>query len=286
MKAKAYLKVLVCAASVAGCAASIPPSELMDARQACAHASATPATLMVPAEMRKAQEALARAEKSFLGSPDSYQTRELASQAYHLAKRAEMLAKAASDSAIAVKADRAYDAVRTEELKSPGGNHAAQEYTARIGVDQQIAGDRPGPDASQPVTDLKRDLSRLAAVSEESRGLVCTLSSDFLFVLNSSKLTSASQHILGQLAQVLMASKEKNLTIEGHTDSRGTLTQNRVQSQERADAVRAYIITCGYPGYLIMAEGRGRDRPVAVNTSAGGRAKNRRVEIVISRGSR
>jgi outer membrane protein OmpA-like peptidoglycan-associated protein len=54
-------------------------------------------------------------------------------------------------------------------------------------------------------------------------------------------------------------------------------------SQNRADAVRSYLILRGYPGNLIQAHGIGEDRPVANNNSAEGRANNRRVEIIIDR---
>ena len=78
-----------------------------------------------------------------------------------------------------------------------------------------------------------------------------------------------------------MATKERNLTVEGHTDSRGTSSSNQELSQQRADAVRTYIISRGYPSDLIHAHGIGQDRPVADNLSAEGRANNRRVEIII-----
>jgi len=54
-----------------------------------------------------------------------------------------------------------------------------------------------------------------------------------------------------------------------------------VLSQQRADAVRSYIVSRGYPGDLIQAQGIGKDRPVADNESAEGRANNRRVEIIV-----
>ena len=79
-----------------------------------------------------------------------------------------------------------------------------------------------------------------------------------------------------------MATKERKLIVEGHTDSQGSSSSNQVLSQQRADAVRSYIISRGYPADLIQAQGIGEDRPVADNASAEGRANNRRVEIVIA----
>jgi outer membrane protein OmpA-like peptidoglycan-associated protein len=80
-----------------------------------------------------------------------------------------------------------------------------------------------------------------------------------------------------------MATKERKLTVEGHTDSQGSSSYNQVLSQRRADAVRSYIISRGYPAELIQAQGIGKDRPVADNGNPEGRANNRRVEIIVDR---
>jgi outer membrane protein OmpA-like peptidoglycan-associated protein len=83
-----------------------------------------------------------------------------------------------------------------------------------------------------------------------------------------------------------MATKERKLTVEGHTDSRGTSGYNQGLSQLRADAVRSYIISRGYPGDMIQAHGIGEDRPVADNANTEGRANNRRVEIIVDRAAK
>jgi outer membrane protein OmpA-like peptidoglycan-associated protein len=83
-----------------------------------------------------------------------------------------------------------------------------------------------------------------------------------------------------------MATKERRLTVEGHTDSQGSSNSNQSLSQRRADAVRSYLISRGYPGDLIQAQGIGEDRPVADNNSAEGRANNRRVEIIVDRAAK
>jgi outer membrane protein OmpA-like peptidoglycan-associated protein len=282
-KAKALLKIFACAGVLVGCAASFPPTELIDARQACAHASATPATLLVPEEMRKAHEALAGAEKSFLDSHDSNRTRELAVQAYRLAKRAEALAKTVGDSLVNRTADNAYQDAQTEQTARIMRALAASVSAGKLDSVQP-------PDQKQIAlnesTNLKANLEKLATVTEESRGLVCTLSGDTIFEMNTPKLTQASQHILNQVTQVLKTGKERKLIVEGHTDSRGSSRLNRKLSQDRADTLRAYMILCGYPGDLILATGIGADRPVADNTSVEGRARNRRVEIIVARAHR
>ena len=71
--------------------------------------------------------------------------------------------------------------------------------------------------------------------------------------------------------------------LQGYTDSRGSSSRNLDLSQRRAEAVRSYLVSRGVPSDRIVAKGMGPDRPVADNTSAEGRAQNRRVEIVVAK---
>lgn len=64
-------------------------------------------------------------------------------------------------------------------------------------------------------------------------------------------------------------------------DSQGTADYNLDLSQQRAEAVRTYLISRAYPAERIQARGIGKVRPVADNASSEGRANNRRVEIII-----
>ena len=77
-----------------------------------------------------------------------------------------------------------------------------------------------------------------------------------------------------------MVTKGRKLTVEGYTDSQGSLYYNLVLSQKRADVARSYLISRGYPADLIEMVGFGEDNPVANNNPSEGRANNRRVEIV------
>ena len=81
---------------------------------------------------------------------------------------------------------------------------------------------------------------------------------------------------------LLMA--ELNVRIEGHTDTTGTAAYNMKLSQRRADSVLAFLIESGLASERMTAVGYGMERPLADNTTAGGRARNRRVELVIAEG--
>jgi outer membrane protein OmpA-like peptidoglycan-associated protein len=269
MKTLAYLMSIAFAGLLIGCAASIPSPELVSARQAYQEASAGQAAQLVPAELHKAQEALAAAEKSFQDQPKSFRTRDLAYVADRKAKMAEALATTAAGNAAKAKADKEYQASQTEIAKNTA-EQLAVEQKARLEAEKKTA-------------EAEANLAKLATVKEEARGLVIALSGSVLFASNKSELLPAAQDRLNQVAEALMATKERRLTIEGYTDSQGSSSYNQKLSQERAETVRAYLISRGYPGDLIRAQGIGEERPIADNANAEGRANNRRVEIIVDR---
>jgi len=109
---------------------------------------------------------------------------------------------------------------------------------------------------------------------------VFTLAGD-AFGSGQAQLTvkaAASVQALGMYLKTLGA---RGAQVFGHTDSQGEAEANRALSQRRADAVSAALAAAGFSGSRISAQGQGEDAPVADNTTAAGRAKNRRVEIVV-----
>jgi len=279
MKSIIYLITITFAGLLVGCGASIPPTELVNARQAYQHASSGQAAKLVPAELHKAEAALAIAEKSFQDEPKSFHTRDLAYIADRKAKMAEALAITAAENATKAKANTDYQATKTEIVKSAKEDLAASEREAALKTQQLAA-------AEKRTADAQAALAKLAAVKEEARGLVITLSGSVLFASGKSALLPAAQERLNSVADALLANKERKLVVEGHTDAQGSNSSNQVLSQKRAEVVRSYLISRGYSSELIQAQGIGEDRPVADNTSAEGRANNRRVEIVVDRSAK
>ena len=312
MKPMVSLMLIACAGLLVSCAATIP-TELINARQAYQNASAGPAAQLVPAELHKAQEALAQAEKSFLSDPHSYHTRDLAYVAERKANIAEARAAIASAQGSTAQANKDFQATQGDIMKQTkqdlsrtrtdlatserAGEMTADKLSAeqqarldaeKRSVDMQTAAaerfsveQQARLDTEKRSTDAQAALVNLAAVREEARGLVITLSGSVLFASNKATLLPAAQARLNQVAEALMATKERRLTVEGHTDSQGTADYNLDLSQRRAEAVRAYLISRDYPADRIQAHGIGNVRPVADNTSPEGRANNRRVEIII-----
>lgn len=129
MKTLRALIVIAWVGLLGGCAASIPPTELIDARQAYQHATVGLAAVLMPAELSDAREALAAAERSFHEDPASARTRDLADIAEGKARMAEVLATSATRKAVTpiAKSDsqEALDAIKTRELIAGARQRAA-----------------------------------------------------------------------------------------------------------------------------------------------------------------
>ncbi|MCX7562982.1 OmpA family protein [Xanthomonadaceae bacterium XH05] len=126
---------------------------------------------------------------------------------------------------------------------------------------------------------LRLQLQTMTATSE-ARGQVMTLSGD-AFASGQSQLRPEARANLQRVVEFVNRFPDKAVLIEGHTDSQGSANLNQVLSQRRAEAVRDALLQDGVAGSRLTAVGLGKDRPIADNASAEGRARNRRVEIVV-----
>jgi outer membrane protein OmpA-like peptidoglycan-associated protein len=282
--------------------ATTTPSELTNARTAYSRASAGPAAQVTPADLHKAKVALDAAEASFAQDKDRQSTIDLA----YIAERTAQIAEAHAQTALAEKsgnkATEEFGAKQGEIAKQTAGKladtreqlgaaerakaqEAQQTATERAGREEAdrktAAAEQKAAAAEQQAKDANDALAKLAA-KEEERGMVITLSGSVLFRSNDAMLLPAAQTRLDQVAAALVA-KGQNVVIEGYTDSRGSQTTNMNLSQRRAESVRSYLVSRGFPAEKITAQGMGPDRPIAENSSAEGRANNRRVEIVIAK---
>jgi outer membrane protein OmpA-like peptidoglycan-associated protein len=112
------------------------------------------------------------------------------------------------------------------------------------------------------------------------KGATITLNNIF-FDFGESKLLKTSALELTRVADFLKNNKEINIKVIGHTDNVGTDTRNKVVSEERAEAVKSFLVNKGITDDRILAIGMGKDSPVSGNDTPEGRAMNRRVEFVI-----
>jgi OOP family OmpA-OmpF porin len=104
---------------------------------------------------------------------------------------------------------------------------------------------------------------------------------DLHFETGSATLSRASDTQLGQLAAVLKAYPKATMSVRGHTDNTGDPAANKKLSADRAAAVKQALVERGVPAAQIQSEGHGSERPIASNESDAGRARNRRVELVV-----
>ncbi len=290
MKTYRPLLVVACAGLLGACAAV--PKELVDARDAYRRASTGPAVRAAPAEVHVAHEALARAEQSFQDSKGSFQTRDLAYVAQRKAQLAEATASIVMERESQATSKSDYQATQgkiiaqgKEDLSQARKDLVTAEHTSEMSAQQLASEQRARKAADQRAADAQAALAELAAVRQDERGLVITLSGSVLFASNRTNLLPEARSRLGKVVEVLLTNRERNVTIEGHTDSQGSESHNLDLSQRRADAVRDFFVERGYESSRIRAQGFGESRPVADNNSAEGRANNRRVEIIVERGT-
>ena len=100
------------------------------------------------------------------------------------------------------------------------------------------------------------------------------------FETNKALIRASDQPALDEVVELMKRTPGLRLSVDGHTDSVGNADANKLLSQQRADAIVAYLVRAGVVGDRLQAKGFGMGQPVADNRSEEGRAKNRRVELV------
>jgi outer membrane protein OmpA-like peptidoglycan-associated protein len=128
---------------------------------------------------------------------------------------------------------------------------------------------------------LRSQLNSVLATSETARGLIVNMS-DVLFDTGKYTLKPNTKISLAKVAGILQAYPGLKLQVEGYTDSVGSDQMNQKLSENRADAVREFLVSQGVQQNNITATGYGKNNPVADNGTASGRAQNRRVQLVVS----
>jgi outer membrane protein OmpA-like peptidoglycan-associated protein len=127
----------------------------------------------------------------------------------------------------------------------------------------------------------QEELEKLAEARRDEDGIVVNLSSSLLFTTDSAVVRPAGVEQLARLGDILAKYPEDRIRIEGHTDSTGSRSHNEELSLRRAEAVRDVLASRGVHPRQMLVDGAGPARPIADNSTAAGRARNRRVELHI-----
>lgn len=287
MRIPGLLIVVACAGLLYGCAATVP-SELVSARQAFLDASDGPAAELAPADLHKAEVALAKAETSFEEDSGSFVTRDLAYVAQRKAEMAEAQAIIAKSQKSAAQSDKDYQVTqgnllqeKKEDLTEARAELASAKQSADAAEAKLLVEKNARLAADKRTADAMDALAKLAEVKEDERGMIVTLSGSVLFRSGEAMLLPGAETKLSQVVDALSTMDPRNLVVEGHTDSQGSDQYNLGLAQRRADTVRSYLVSSGYPSGQVRSLGIGEGRPIADNNTNEGRANNRRVEIVI-----
>ena len=164
---------------------------------------------------------------------------------------------------------------------------AAQQSADEAAKAQQAAAEaeRQRQQAEAEKADLRarllKQLNMVLQTRDSVRGLIVNMS-DVLFDTGSYTLRTAAREKLAKVSGILLAYPGLKLQVEGYTDSVGSDEFNQRLSEQRAGAVRDYLIIQGVSPDVVTATGYGKTRPVASNDTAEGRQQNRRVEIVVN----
>jgi outer membrane protein OmpA-like peptidoglycan-associated protein len=279
---------LVAVAVVACGGERIPPKQLVDARSEFQQAKGGLAMQLDPTDVHVADLALQQAEQAWSSEPDDPNTLDLAVVAQRKAQIAEAEAAFLKAQQDADQAKQQLDATMSTQLQATRGKlNQTQQTLSQTQADlqrkQQEAAEQQKKlaDLEAKLKDARDTIAKIAAVKDDDRGMVITLQGEVLFQTGKWDLKAWAMAKLDQIAEALRG-KEQPMVVLGFTDSTGTRDNNMALSQNRANAVREYLIhPGGIPQDLISAQGKGPDSPISDNGSVEGRASNRRVEIVV-----
>lgn len=133
------------------------------------------------------------------------------------------------------------------------------------------------------LTDLYQLENQLVVIEGEQRLIDDTLGNRIVeFESGSANLTSLGLGILDDMAGVIQSLGDKPVTITGHTDNVGNPTANLALSNERAEAVKQYLIGRNIDATRLSTTGKGDADPIASNDTEDGRTRNRRIEFILS----
>jgi outer membrane protein OmpA-like peptidoglycan-associated protein len=251
-------------------------------------------------EKQKAEEARMHAEDEARARRQAELDRLAAEQAKSEALTAAQNARNDADTARQEKA--AADRSKAEALQAKADADQArlaaeQARQAAVAQQQQLAADadryktqaadadRMRLKAEQDQAQLRQQLldqfNSILQTRDTARGLIVNMS-DVLFDTARYTLKPGAREKLAKVSGIILGHPGLKIAVEGHTDSVGGDEYNMKLSDNRAGAVRDFLVAQGVPAAAVTSQGFGKTMPVADNSTAAGRQQNRRVELVVS----
>jgi outer membrane protein OmpA-like peptidoglycan-associated protein len=187
-------------------------------------------------------------------------------------------AKAQSDS------DRARSDMADSQAASAKALAAAQadaEQSRLNALKAEQSAQQAEADKATMRTRLSEQLNSILQTRDSARGLIVSMS-DVLFDTGMYSLKPGAREKLAKVAGILLAYPGLNIEVGGYTDNVGGDAMNQRLSENRAGAVRDYLVNQGVATASITSKGFGETQPVATNDNASGRQQNRRVELLVS----
>lgn len=223
------------------------------------------------AEMNAAQQSAATSQRAATASQQNAEASQRKADASQMSAETSQRQAEASEQQAAMSQQSSEASQRLAETSQLQAAKSQQQSD----VSQQQA-----RDSETRNTMLETQLKDLNAKKTE-RGFVITLG-DVLFDSNKAELKPAGRGSVQKLASFLKSNPERQVQIEGHTDSIGSAEHNQELSSRRANAVRESLVGMGITTDRITTQGIGKESPVASNSTAAGRQMNRRVEVILS----
>jgi outer membrane protein OmpA-like peptidoglycan-associated protein len=249
--------------------------EITDAREAVQRAEdARITTLRKQAAEREANTLTAKNEAEAQAAQSQAEAAKAAQQAADSQQQAAQSQMAAQQAKL--------DAEQAQAAKAQADAARAQaEAEAAEARAKAAEASKNAEDANAVREKLRMQLNSVLQTSETARGLIVNMS-DVLFDTGKYTLKPTTQISLAKVAGILEAYPGLKVQVEGYTDSVGSDDYNQKLSENRAAAVKDFLVSQGVQPNSITSAGFGKSDPVADNTSASGRAQNRRVNMVVS----
>jgi outer membrane protein OmpA-like peptidoglycan-associated protein len=206
---------------------------------------------------------------------EQVQTRENAAAAQAQAAQAQAQAQADAEAAVRAKE-------QAEQAQQAQAQADAARQTAEAQAQQaQLQAAQAEKDKAALRARLRQELNTVLQTRDSARGLIMNMS-DVLFEFGKYTLKPEAREKLAKVSGILLSFPGLTLEVDGYTDNVGSDEFNQTLSEERAGAVRDYLVSQGVPSSSITTKGFGKTNPIASNDTSDGRQENRRVELVVS----